>query len=43
MNYFQIWNKQKMHNIIISWVISDHIGPMYTEIPKITIFFIIEF
>ena len=28
--YFQIWNK-KDHNIIISRVISSHMGPMYIE------------
>ena len=32
--YFQIWNKKK-HNIIISWVISSHIGPMYIKTPYI--------
>ena len=32
--YFQIWNK-KEHNIIISIVISSHMGPMYIETPKI--------
>ena len=31
--YFQIWNK----NIIISWVISSHVGPMYIEIPNIMV------
>ena len=30
--YFKIWNK-KEHNIIISGVISSHMGPMYIEIP----------
>ena len=32
--YFQIWNK-KEHNIIISRVISSHMGPMYNETPCI--------
>ena len=32
VNYFQIWNKNE-HNIIISRVISSHIGPMYIETP----------
>ena len=31
--YFQIWNK-KEHNIIISRVISCHMGPMYFETPS---------
>ena len=33
--YFQIWNNPpKKHNIIISWVISSHMGPMYIETPS---------
>ena len=35
--YFQIWNK-KEHNIIISRVISSHMGPMYIETPYINTF-----
>ena len=35
--YFQIWNK-KEHNIIISRVISSHMGPMYIETPSIYIY-----
>ena len=30
--YFQIWNKKKEHNIIISRVMNSHMGPMYIEI-----------
>ena len=37
--YFQIWNK-KEHNIIISIVISSHIGPMYIETPNMGPIFI---
>ena len=32
--FFQIWNKRE-HNIMISRVISSHIGPMYIETPYI--------
>ena len=35
--YFQIWNK-KENNIIISRVISSHMGPMYIEIPYKTMY-----
>ena len=34
--YFQIWNK-KEHNIIISRVISSHMGSVYIETPCIII------
>ena len=33
--YFQIWNK-KEHNIIISRIISSHMGLMYNETPNIS-------
>ena len=31
-----MWNK-KEHNIIISWVTSSHMGPIYFETPYIII------
>ena len=40
VNYFQIWKTE--HNFIISRVISSHMGPMYIEIPYITIWIYIK-
>ena len=35
--YFQIWNK-KEHNIVISRVISSHMGPVYIVTPYVTMY-----